>query len=86
MAAADYRLCDVCDSKTFYDSDLNYDWDAPSSDKTVPSIRYAGKPDSGLWLDRLGDWAVICRECAKTHKTIVVPITHPAPDGEVGGS
>jgi hypothetical protein len=26
MAAADYRLCDVCQCKTFYDANLNYDF------------------------------------------------------------
>ncbi len=25
MAAADYRQCDVCDSKTFYDADLPFE-------------------------------------------------------------
>lgn len=53
MALADYRLCDVCGGKAFYDANLNY-------------------TDEGL--DRLGDWKVICVECAKTHKTVVVPI------------
>lgn len=56
MAAADYRLCDVCGGKTFYDAELDY--------------------SGGPWgenLVGLGDWAVICEECAKTHKCIVVP-------------
>lgn len=26
MAAADYKLCDICMSKTFYDSNLDYDF------------------------------------------------------------
>ena len=33
-----------------------------------------GKIPFGYKLQYLGDWAVICRDCAKTHKTIVVPI------------
>ena len=77
MAAADYRLCDVCNNKAFYDSNLNYDWDAPSYDKERPPMRNAGVEQPGLWLDYLGDWAVICRDCAKTHKTVVVPIDTP---------
>jgi len=82
MAAADYRLCDVCGSKVFYDANLNY---ARGSDdewaKRRAPFRWAGeeqgKPEHDDWLlrlDHLGDWAVICNDCAKTHKTIVVPI------------
>ena len=26
MAYADYRLCDVCGCKAFYDSKLDYEW------------------------------------------------------------
>jgi hypothetical protein len=25
-------------------------------------------------LDYVGDWAVICTECSKTHKTQIIPI------------
>lgn len=59
MAAADYRLCDCCDGKVFYDSNLNYEYD-----EVLPSGHMA--------LDYLGDWAVICSDCAKTHKTVVL--------------
>jgi len=58
MAAADYRLCDVCDRKTFYDADLDPDY-----------------------TDRIGAWAVLCRECAKTHDVVVVP-REPKPEQE----
>jgi hypothetical protein len=51
MAAIDYRLCDVCGAKSFYDSDLNYDFDE--------------YPDTGLF--NLGNWVCLCRECSKTH-------------------
>jgi hypothetical protein len=57
MALADYRRCDVCGGKAFYDATLRYDFE-----------RY---PDRGLYL--LGDWAVICIDCAKTFKCIIVP-------------
>ena len=33
--------------------------------------------DSGHKLDRLGDWAVICTECSKTHKCVAVPLDTP---------
>jgi len=58
MAAADYRLCDVCEAKTFYDANLDYDFRDPDR-----------RPHG---LHRLGDWAVICKECAKTHECKVV--------------
>ena len=58
MALADYRLCDVCEGKVFYDANLNYE-----HLKAPPWIK----------LDYLGDWAVICTDCAKTHKCVVVP-------------
>ena len=28
-----------------------------------------------VWLDYVGDWAVICADCAKTHKTVIVALT-----------
>ncbi len=65
MAGADYRSCDKCGCKTFYDSNLDYDFSDPE------------RPH-GLWS--LGDWAVICIDCAKTHKCIIVPKERP--DGE----
>lgn len=58
MAYADYRLCDICDAKTFYDANLNYE-----RDDTAPD---------GLKLYGLGDWSVICEKCAETHKTTIV--------------
>lgn len=74
MARADYRLCDVCGEKVFYDANLNYDHgrDVPKEDKA----RVDGEADwPGYKLDYLGDWAVICRNCAKTHKTVVIEST-----------
>ncbi len=56
MAAADYRLCDICNCKTFYDSNLDYDWN--NYNKTTG-------------LSRTGDWAVICEDCATTHEVII---------------
>lgn len=83
MAGADYRLCDICESKAFYDARLNYDDGTSEWHKDDPPFRFAGKEQysdpklnhkHGLRLDYLGDWAVICSDCAKTHKTIIVPI------------
>lgn len=55
MAASDYRLCDICDKKTFYDAELQYDFKA--------------YPKTGLF--NLGDWACLCIECAKTHEVVI---------------
>lgn len=63
MALADYRLCDVCGAKAFYDANLNYEED------TETPIR-----DCNVGLDYVGDWVVICQDCAKTHQCVVVPI------------
>jgi hypothetical protein len=63
MALADYRLCDVCECKTFYDAELNYEIappDHPLHPQYVPSLR-------------LGDWAVLCVDCAKTYEVVVQP-------------
>lgn len=76
MAMSDYRLCDVCGSKAFYDSNLNYEWpDKNGNDSLGRKIEKDEMVrDSNHRLDYLGDWSVICTDCAKTHKTVVVPI------------
>ena len=61
MAAADYRLCDICGNKAFYDAGLDYQSEAD------PELKVRGEHYS---LQRLGDWKVICRECAKTHRCV----------------
>ena len=81
MAYADYRHCDICDCKVFYDANLNYE--QSGKDSPIPKeeeARVAGDVQAwGYRLDYLGDWAVICRDCAKNHKTVVVPIDFQAP-------
>lgn len=80
MAISDYKLCDVCGAKAFYDSRLNYcdgseDGSAPY--RKVGNEQYSDEQINdkyGVRLDRLGDWAVLCQECAKTHRTQIVPI------------
>lgn len=76
MAAADYRQCDVCGCKAFYDANLNYEWPDKNGNGSWGQKIEASHMvrDSGHALDYLGDWAVICRDCAKTHKCIVVPL------------
>lgn len=57
MALADYYLCDICECKTFYDSDLAYEFDTPD-----------GKPK----LPRVGAMKVICEDCAKDYDVEIV--------------
>jgi len=82
MAKADYRLCDVCDKKAFYDSNLSYE-DGPSEYGSAPPFRVAGEaqydtPEKcekwGFRLGYLGDWAVLCDDCANTHRTRIETI------------
>jgi hypothetical protein len=82
MAACDYRSCDVCGGKAFYDANLSYE-DGADGD-SIP-YRIAGEPHYdkpeilskyGQRLGYVGDWAVICDDCAKTHKTQIVPIAN----------
>lgn len=82
MALSDYRLCDVCDGKAFYDAHLSYEFEPSEYSDTKP-FRIAGEEQNndaemlqkyGTRLGYLGDWAVICEDCAKTHKTQIVKI------------
>lgn len=61
MAYVDYRHCDICDCKAFYDANLDYDFDE--------------RPDTGLY--DVGEWKVICRDCAKTHQVVIVKREQP---------
>lgn len=89
MAASDYRSCDVCGGKAFYDANLNYQEPSEWNDHLI-AFREAGEPQYdtaekcekwGTKLDYLGDWAVICSDCAKTHKCVVVPLPPPEVEG-----
>ncbi len=80
MAMCDYRQCDVCGGKAFYDANLSYEFSEKINGVWVEpedQFRIAGEDQStggGCSLGYVGDWAVICTECAKTHRTIIVPI------------
>lgn len=64
MAGADYYSCDKCGCKTFYDAVLPYG----DYDDGLYSPRDTPMPDGNV-----GDMMVICKECAKTNKIILVP-------------
>lgn len=79
MAGADYKRCDVCGGKAFYDADLSYETGENIDGEwreVRPSCREAGVDQGsyGYALGYVGDWAVICTDCSQTHKTIIVPI------------
>lgn len=74
MAMCDYRLCDVCGGKAFYDANLNYEL-GRDRHPPEPYTRIAGQPQAwGYNIDHVGDWAVLCKECAKTHQAVIVPL------------
>ena len=79
MASGDYRSCDVCGCKCFYDANLNYEhleesWDDVNQRIIKPKggVLYNGE-DSFLKVDYLGAWAVLCDDCSKTHEARIVP-------------
>ena len=75
MAMADYYLCDICESKCFYDANLNWEW--VERDGPIPEDEMVrGKH---LRLGYCGDMAAICLDCAKTHEVRVVEIAAPQP-------
>jgi len=64
MAAADYYLCDVCGSKTFYDGGLQYE-DYYEKIKDSFGVDHP-------WPNGVGDMAVLCEKCALTHEVKIV--------------
>lgn len=90
MAAGDYRSCDVCGGKAFYDANLSYE-DGSGRYASDPPYRIAGaeqydKPELlskyGMRLGYVGDWAVICTDCSPKFKTQIVPIDAARKGGE----
>lgn len=84
MALADYRLCDVCGGKAFYDANLSYaDGPGQFSENDHP-YRVAGEEQYdtpelnqkyGMRLGYLGDWAVLCTDCAEKYEVRIVERT-----------
>lgn len=66
MALVDYRLCDVCDGKVFYDSNLNYEFQ-----ETEYVVFNEIDKKRGFKLDYLGAWVVICDTCSETHEIVL---------------
>ena len=75
MALADYRLCDICGSKAFYDARLNYVYpDEDGNGDFGNNIMNELVQNKHYKLDYLGSWKVLCQDCAMTHKIIIEPI------------
>lgn len=75
MAGADYRSCDLCGNKAFYDADIQYEVE-DKWNKDRPFAKEVGEnlaKYEAYKLGYLGDWAVLCVNCAKTHKTQIIP-------------
>jgi V8-like Glu-specific endopeptidase len=81
MARGDYRGCDVCDGKAFYDANLSYEDGTSEYAKNYPPYRIAGaeqydKPELldkyGFRLGHVGDWAVICTDCSPKFVTVIL--------------
>lgn len=84
MAGRDYRKCDVCGGKAFYDAELGYLYKGDEEcqkeigyweeyDKQFPNTAptLIWPQDGGPTLHGLGDWKVICPLCAKTYEVVV---------------
>lgn len=70
MASCDYKSCDLCGCKAFYDanvSDPRYvaTWDPQEAKRYAPI---------GIM--------VLCHECNLTHEVVIVPRATPPKEGE----
>ena len=67
MAMADYRLCDLCGAKAFYDADI--------TDSGYVATYDPSEGDEPIGI------AVLCWQCNKTHEAVIRP-RQPAPGKE----
>lgn len=69
MAGADYRNCDVCGDRCFYDANLSYEYD---SEFAKSGGVKANNRATYLELGRLSRWVVVCKECSQKYRTAIV--------------
>lgn len=75
MASVDYRLCDKCECRVFYDATLDYAYEPDDFYNQEKPAKEAGEDrKGGYYLHGLGDWAVLCKECSTKFKTQIVEI------------
>lgn len=60
MAMSDYRACDVCGGKAFYDAELDYDMSNLHPATGDPKLGY------------VSSMAVVCDKCEETHVAVVI--------------
>lgn len=60
MAMSDYRLCDACGGKAFYDAELDYDMGNLNPETFEPK------------LQMVSSMAVVCDKCEETHVAVVI--------------
>ena len=60
MASCDYKSCDICGRKTFYDANLHYDFEEHNK-------------ITGLY--NTGDMKALCESCSDMYELRVVKIT-----------
>lgn len=60
MAMSDYRQCDVCGGKAFYDAELDYEMSNPHPKTGDPKLQY------------VSSMAVVCDKCEETHVAVVI--------------
>ena len=73
MAAGDYRSCDVCDGKAFYDVELDYRFTSRQDPIEKDEQVTVSDVPQGYRLQYLGAWAVLCEQCTKTHRISILP-------------
>lgn len=72
MASGDYRACDVCGVKTFYDANLHYVYDDERSEYDTGPLLEENGVVSSYALAFLGSWACVCDGCCKEWTARVV--------------
>lgn len=58
MSGADYKHCDNCECKTFYDANLDYDFK---------------ENDKRTQLHNTGDHKALCSKCADSFELVIKP-------------
>lgn len=75
MAGGDYRSCDVCGGKTFYDANISYEWPDGDDDYRDHHMRTCGELEwPAMSMHSVGDIAVLCWRCTLQYRTAVEPL------------
>jgi len=69
MAGIDYKYCDVCNKRAFYDADLTY----REATSMACTKEMGVKKDYKLGM--VGDWVVLCDDCAPKYDIELRPVS-----------